>query len=199
MTMPNKSIVLRLIQKATENSKMETKGMPGKKALQKSIYLFSLKHGCFNFRWADYGPFNVEVQQIVQDLTYNGKISMSDMPIKTEKEVFVQNIQCSADSETFESFPDNMDKTLDHIVEFIEGKRPKDLEWLASVHYWAQRQQRQTGNYDAEYIYEKLTALKPNAKFTEDDVKKALQELEKGGFRPTLKNNPRGRTKACQS
>ena len=185
MMMSNKSIVLRLIQKATENSKVEPKGILGKKALQKSIYLFSLKHGCFSFRWADYGPFTVEVQQIVQDLAHSDKICISGIQTKMEGAV-IQNMQYNADSETFENFPEDMDKTLDHIVEFIEGKRPRDLELLASVHYWAQKQHYQTGRYDAEYIHGKLTELKPGAGFTKDNVKEALQELAEGGFWPVL-------------
>ena len=181
----NKSIVLRLIQKATENRKTEPKGILGKKALQKSIYLFSLKHGRFNFKWADYGPFNVEVQQIVQDLMHGNRINISYKPTHLSGAV-IQNMQYNTSSEPLEEFPEDMDKTLGHIVRFIDGRTPRNLELLASVHYWAQRQQLQTGKYDAEYIYQRLTELKPRANFTEHDVTEALQELEKGGFSPVL-------------
>lgn len=181
----DKSIVLRLIQKATENSKTETKGILGKKALQKSIYFFSLKHGYFHFRWADYGPFNAEVQQIVQDLVHSNKINIREIQTK-KKSAVIQNMQYNADSETFEHFPEDMDKTLDHIVDFIEGKSPRDLELLASVHYWAQKQQYQTDSYNAEYIHEKLTELKPGAGFTRDNVEWALQKLAEGKFWPRL-------------
>ena len=92
----------------------------------------------------------------------------------------------NTNSETFEHFPEDMDTTLDHIVDFIEGKSPRDLELLASVHYWAQRQQYQTSGYDAGYIHKKLTELKPDAGFTRDNVEWALQKLEKDQFWPSL-------------
>ena len=161
--------MLRLIQKATENSKAEIKGILGKKALQKSVYFFNLKHRYFYFKWEDYGPFNVMVQQIVRDLSYSNKICIKGIETKKSGAV-IQNMQYNTNSETFENFPKDMDRTLDHIVNFIEGKSPRELELLASVHYWAQRQHCQTNSYDAKYIHERLTELKLDAGFTLDNV-----------------------------
>ncbi len=178
----NKSIVLRLIQKATDNPGAEVKGIIGKKALQKSIYFFNLKHNRFSFRWADYGPLSGEVQQIFHDLAYGNKITIKD--IKTKKEnAYIKNMLYVKDSLDFEGgFPPELDKTLDEIIKFTAGRGPRDLELLASVHYWAQKQQELTDECTADYIYEKLTELKPDAGFTSTDVKRAIQNLEDGNF-----------------
>jgi uncharacterized protein YwgA len=177
----NKSIVLRLIQKATENPGVDVKGVIGKKALQKSIYFFNLKHSYFNFRWADYGPLSGEVQQIVEDLTSGNKIIVKDIETK-KKDAFIKNMLYVEGSSDFEGFPAELDSTLDKIVKFTAGKGPRDLELLASVHFWAQKQQDLTDEYTVEYIHEKLTELKPDAGFTSSDVERAMQNLENNDF-----------------
>lgn len=177
----NNSIVLRLIQKATENSSVKVKGIMGKKALQKSIYFFNLKHGFFNFRWADYGPLSGEVQQIVQDLDFEKKITIKN--IETKKTgIFIKNMLYVDNSVDFSNFPSDLDGALDDIVKFIAGRGPRDLELLASVHFWAQRQQDLLDEYTTEYCHEKLTELKPNAGFKIGDVERAIETLEDNEF-----------------
>ncbi len=177
----NNSIVLRLIQKATENPNVEVKGVMGKKALQKSLYFFNLKHGFFNFKWADYGPLSGEVQQIVQDLHFGGKITINDIETK-KPDVFIKNMKYVDGSADFTAFPPDLDDTLDDIVKFTAGKGPRSLELLASVHFWAQRQQDLTDEYTAEYCHEKLTELKPDAGFKIEDVEQAIKTLEVNDF-----------------
>lgn len=177
----NNSIVLRLIQKVSENPNVEVKGMMGKKALQKSIYFFNLKHGFFNFRWADYGPLSGEVQQIVQDLDSGRKIKIED--IETKKTgIFIKKILYVANSADFKNFPSALDNTLDDIVTFTAGKGPRDLELLASVHFWAKKQQDLSDEYTAKYCHEKLTELKPDAGFKIHDVERAIESLEDNEF-----------------
>ena len=178
--MTNQFIVLRLIQKATENKNAETKGILGKKALQKSMYLFNLRHERFYFKWADYGPLSGEIQQIVRDLSYNNKITLTDFEMKNK--AVVKNVLFVKDSEKFEGFPEQIDKTLDEIVNLTAGKGPRELELWASVHYWARRQQEQVDKYTVKHIHERLSILKPDAKFTEDDVRRAIEKLEEGQF-----------------
>lgn len=177
----NTSIVLRLIQKATDNPNVDVKGVMGKKALQKSIYFFNLKHGFFRFRWADYGPLSGEVQQIVQDLDSGNKITIKDIETK-KAEAFIKNMLYVDGSVDFTNFPSDLDETLDGIVKFTAGMGPRDLELLASVHFWAQRQQDLSDEYTAEYCHEKLTELKPDAGFKLADVERAIETLEDNEF-----------------
>ena len=181
VTTSNKSIVLRLIQKATDNPGVDVKGILGKKGLQKSIYFFNLKHNRFSFRWADYGPLSGEIQQIFHDLAYGNRITIKD--IKTGKEnASIKNMLYVKHSLDFEGFLPELDKTLDEIVKFTAGLVPRELELLASVHYWAQKQQELTDEYTVDYIHEKLTGLKLDAGFTSADVERAIQYLKDGNF-----------------
>ena len=181
----NNSIVLRLIQKATENPNVKSKGVMGKKALQKSLYFFNLKHDCFNFRWADYGPLSGEVQQIVQDLDSGNKIDIKDIETK-KPEICIKNMQYVENSADFSDFPSDLDFSIDEIVKFTAGKEPRELELLASVHFWAQRQQDLSDEYAVEYCHEKLMELKPDAGFTRSDVERAIEILEDNKFlKPT--------------
>lgn len=177
----NKSIVLRLIQKATDNPSVEIRGVLGKKALQKSVYFFNLKHNRFSFRWADYGPLSGEVQQIAYDLMYGNKIEIHDMQTK-KPAVYIKHMTYKENSSDFEGFSPELDKTLDEIVKFTAGHSPRELELLASVHFWAQKQQDLLDEYTTDYIHDQLTVLKPDARFTSTDVKRAIQSLEDNGF-----------------
>ena len=72
-------VVLLLIKKATDDN---PSGIPGKKALQKSMYFFSEYFDMFFFKWFDYGPMSEELQQIVADLVYEGRVTVTPTPTK---------------------------------------------------------------------------------------------------------------------
>ena len=182
-TVSNNSIVLRLIQKATENS---DKGVMGKKALQKSIYFLSLSCSSFYFRWADYGPFSGEVQQIVQDLVSNKNILIRDVETK-QPHMFIKKMTYVDGSSDFEDFPHVLDVALDGIVKFTAGKSPRELELLASVHFWTQRHHNSSNEHLAEYCHEKLTDLKPDAGFKISDVEQAIEKLVDNEFLEPVK------------
>jgi len=70
-----------------------------------------------------------------------------------------------------------IDSELNEIVKFTAGRSPRDLELLASVHYWAVRQQELLDEYSVDYVLEKLTELKPDAGFKKSDVENAIEIL----------------------
>lgn len=167
----NRSIVLRLIQKATEE---HPDWLLGKKALQKSLYFFNLNHDYFSFKWDDFGPMSGEIQQIVHDLEASGRIKIK--PSKTKKpDIFIKNIKyVSKEPELY--VPQNIHDGLDAVMEFVAGQNSRKLELFASVHFWAIRND---DNDMAEYVYQKLEELKPEAGFTKTDVEDAIKELRK--------------------
>lgn len=169
-------VVLSLIKKATDHTGTDSKGIHGKKALQKSLYLFNQKFGLFSYRWGDYGPLCGEIQHIAEDLIAKGSVVITDVPTK-KQEAVIKNLQFS-DSASDVKIPDDVNHELDEIVSFVAGRSPRDLELLASVHFWAVRQQELMDEYSAEYILEKLTELKPDAHFTQSDVEYAIEVLE---------------------
>ena len=166
----NRSVVLRLIQRATEDYPDWTLG---KKALQKSLYFFNLKSGRFSFRWADFGPISGEIQQIVHDLDAVGRIKIS--PVPTGKpNAFLHSVEYVKKTPSLETAPD-LDESLDATMKFVARRSSRDLELLASVHFWAKRSD---AGDKAEYVYGMLEELKPEAKFTRADVENALRELK---------------------
>ena len=176
-------IVLLLIKKATEFQGTKTSGILGKKALQKSLYFFNLKHDIFSFRWGDYGPISGEIQQIAQDLISNGNVTVEDIST-LKQDAVIKNMKFSNENNPYFSetkFPDEIDKDLTEIVKFIAGRTPRELELLASVHFWAVKQQDMFDEYTVENILEKLTELKPDAGFTLKNVQEAINTLEGTG------------------
>lgn len=180
----NEDIVLLLVKKGTEHPKVKIKGIQGKKALQKSLYFFNQNQGLFSFRWGDYGPLSNEIQQIVDDVIRKGSVNITQVP--TQKEgIFIQQLQYSNENNSYfedVSIPDNINRNLDEIVDFISEKTPRELELLASVHFWATRQRELMGEYSTEYVLEKLTNLKPQAQFTRGDVESAIDTLEEQNY-----------------
>lgn len=170
----NRLIVLRLIQKATEDYPDWTLG---KKALQKSLYFFNLTSGRFSFRWANFGPISGEIQQIVHDLNAVGRIKIS--PVQTGKpNAFLHSVKYVEKTPRLETKPD-LDESLDAIMKFVAGRNSRELELLASVHFWAERSDTED---TTEYIHGMLEELKPEAEFTKTDVKRALDELKANHF-----------------
>lgn len=173
-------ISLLLIKKFSEIEGLDEKGIQGKKALQKSLYFFNEHFPIFNFKWGDYGPFCGEIQQIFEDLSANGNIEVKDIPTQKSGAVIKNMTFSDKRNENFKEtvFPKDVEKTIDDLTRFLGGYKPRDLELLASVHFWAKKQFRSTDEYASEYIHDKLTELKPDAGFTSKDVEKAISLLE---------------------
>jgi uncharacterized protein YwgA len=176
----NEDVVLAFAKKATEYQGTDNKGIHGKKALQKSMYFLNEKFHLFGFRWGDYGPLSGEIQQIAEDLIARGNITVKNVPTKKDG-IFIQQMEyCAKDDSYFEelSLSKDLDSELNEVVKFTAGKSPRDLELLASVHYWAKRQQELLDEYSVDYVLEKLTELKPDAGFKQSDVENAIDTLE---------------------
>ena len=181
MSILNESIVLQFIKKATENQKAKTKGVLGKIALQKCMYFFNLTNDHFYFKWADYGPFSKELQNIAHDLIVFKKIDVEKRETK-KIGATMQILTLTKDTKIHDDLPNDIEKEIDKIILFATGFGPRQLELLASVHYWAKKQQEIEYEYTVDYIHEALTDLKPDAGFKKDDVEWAIEKLEDNGF-----------------
>ncbi|WOV93764.1 MAG: hypothetical protein R1F52_03810 [Candidatus Nitrosoabyssus spongiisocia] len=177
----NESIILQYIKKATDNSRVNKRGVLGKKALQKCMYFFNLNENYFYFKWADYGPFSKELQNIAGFLIDSEKINVEKE--KTgKKNAITQILTFKDETKIYDKLPENVNAKIDEIIKFSSGLNPRELELLASVHFWAEREQGYLEKYTSEYILEKLTDLKPDAGFKKDDVEWAIEKLEDNGF-----------------
>ncbi len=176
--------IMGKVKKSNENGtiskEQQTPGIMGKKAFQKSLYFLNQHRDFFKFKWGDYGPLSAEIQQIAEDLKANGQIIVKEIP--TEKQgAIIQNMTFSQENNTDFSeieFPLDLEDLIIKVTKFVRCYRPRDLELFASVHYWAKKEQFFADEYTAEYIYDKLLELKPDAGFTMKNVKDALGTLE---------------------
>ena len=71
---------------------------------------------------------------------------------------------------------------IDEIIKFATNLSGRDLELLASVHFWAEKQQEYLDEYTTDYILGKLTDLKPDANFKRIDVERTIKKLENSSF-----------------
>ena len=178
----DKSIILRLIQKATKNHSMKNREIINKKILQESMYFFNLKHNSFHFKWTDCGPTSAEVQQIIQDLDSGKQITINSIKTRQSKKIQGKNIQYVDGSFDFKDFPKELDDMLDDIIIFVAKRESQELELFASVHFWVQRRLDSKNQYTAKSCYNTLVDLKLRADLKFTDVERAVQILEINGF-----------------
>ena len=162
-------LVLGLIQKATLD---HPKWALGNKALQKSLYFFNLEHNRFNFRWADYGPFSGEVQQIAHDLGAVGKTEIKDAETR-KPDIPFKGIKCVPEHQF--TIPQELDAALEKIIKFISGKSARELEFYASVHFLAKTDH---DGDTAAHVHKILKDIEPDTSFTLEDVSMALGVLD---------------------
>ena len=179
-------LILLLVKKATENENAEIPGIMGKKALQKCMYFFNEKFDLFSFKWQGFGPHSGEIQQMVQDFVYDKNITIKEIPTRKEG-IFIQNMTFNENHISYfddVKFSKEIDQELNQIIKFANGKKPRELELLASIHYWAKKQLNKLDKYTLEYIHDKLRELKPDAGFTEKDIKASIDTLQYYDYLP---------------
>ena len=174
VTRMKKFMVLRLVQIASRD---HPDWVIGKKTMQKSLYFVGPDNGLFRFRWEDYGPYSGEAMQVAHDLVASGRIAVTKantewLGIPSEGMTYVSG---PPDFEV----PHLIEAALDKAVRFAAGRTPRDLELLASVHFWARR----VGREDAvQYSCQMLDGLKPYSAFTSEEVAGAVKCLAANGF-----------------
>lgn len=173
-------IVLALITKATKHRGADITGIGGGKTLQKSMYFFNQKVKTFDYKWGDHGPLCELIQHVIGDLIEREYVVIVD--VFTEKRGMMKNLQSSGNALVSGEIPNEINKGLDETISFVTGKSPDELEFLASVHFWAIRQQESTDDYSIEYILETLVQLNPKTEYNEWNVMGAIGMLEANGY-----------------
>ena len=153
----------------------------GKKAFHKINYFANLKTDLFMYEWRNWGPFSSEIQQFYEDACLENTILVSPKTLANSATQY--NICLDQNGEkTLESLSNDkkvdrnaIDDAIDFAHELLNGKTPRQMEILASVHY--------VHSYDDSMVPEKIwkiiNRLKPAANFTQTDVEWALSELKK--------------------
>ena len=167
-------MVLRLVQIANRDY---PDWIIGNKTLQKSLYFAGPDNGLFRFRWQDYGPYSGEAMQIACDLVATGRLAItkSDMKVAGMARKGMTYVSRPPDFEV----PRLIEAAIGNAVKFAAGRSPRDLELLASVHFWARRVNREEA---VKYSCQMLDGLKPYSVFTSEEVAWAVKCLATDGF-----------------
>ena len=153
--------------------------VPGKKALQKINYLINLKTDLFMYEWRNWGPFSQEVQQFYDDAYLENLISVKEEILGNA--IIQYNIKLEQKGfKTLENLEQNqnlnkekIDNAINFSYELLNGKTPRQMEILTSVHYIFSYDNSLT----TERIWKIINRLKPTANFKHEDVQNALNEL----------------------
>ena len=174
VTRVKKFMVLRLVQIANRDY---PDWVIGKKTLQKSLYFAGPDNGLFRFRWEDYGPYSGEAMQIACDLVATGRIAITKTKVGSSG-IPKKGMTYVSGPPDFE-VPRLIEAAIGKAMKFAAGRSPRDLELLASVHFWARR----VGREDAvKYSCQMLDGLKPYSVFTSEEVAWAVKCLAVDGF-----------------
>ena len=150
--------------------------VPGKKALHKITYFANLQTDDFMFKWNNYGPYSEEVQQFFEDSYLDGVIDVKKESVNTvavqynislteQGRVMLQHTPASHDQTV------RIDQAIDLSYDLLHGKKPREMELLASVHYLAKY------SSDPENIWTWIAKLKPESHFSQDEVNKSIEIL----------------------
>lgn len=153
--------------------------VPGKKAFHKINYFTNLKTDLFMYEWRNWGPFSQEIQQFFDDAYLENIISVQEETLANSGTQY--NIQL--DQKGFQILEnlekdenlnkEEIDDANNFSYEFLNGKTPRQMEILASVHYIFSYD----NSFNAERIWKIIDRLKPTANFTQEDVQSALGKL----------------------
>ena len=167
-------MVLRLVQIANRDY---PDWIIGNKTLQKSLYFAGSDNRLFRFRWQDYGPYSGEAMQVACDLVGAGRLAItkSDMKVAGIARKGMTYVSRPPDFEV----PRLIEAAIDRAVKFAAGRTPRDLELLASVHFWARRVDQDDA---VQYSHQMLDSLKPYSAFTSEEVAGAVKSLKANGF-----------------
>ena len=154
--------------------------VPGKKAFHKINYFANLKTDLFMYEWRNWGPFSQEIQQFFDDAYLENIISVREKTLANS--VTQYNIQLDQKgSQILENLEkeeelnkEEIDSAINFSYEFLNGKTPRQMEILASVHYIF----LYDNSLNVERIWKIIDRLKPDANFTQEDVQRALNELK---------------------
>lgn len=158
--------------------------VPGKKALHKITYFTNLETNDFLYRWNNYGPYSEEVQQFFDDSYLDSLISVDpkhlngaaiqyDTSLTEQGGSLLQEMKDEHENQFAQ-----IDKAVDSSHRLLRDKSPREMELLASVHYIATYDR----SYNAETIWKIINKLKPESRFSREEVEKSLGTLKKANL-----------------
>ncbi|MCD6348389.1 MAG: DUF4065 domain-containing protein [Candidatus Korarchaeota archaeon] len=164
--------VVRYILRKLEGS------VEGRKKLQKLVYFVDSIHDIkeLSFFMGIYGPYSRELDDLVMVEGDSYGIS-SKLEERGDYVVTIISL-AREDKEKEVHLPERLKGAVDEVIDKLGDLSASELELYSSVHYVATT----TGERDPSEIWEILRMLKPSKGYSKEDVKRALEFLEKTGF-----------------
>ncbi|HEY8462948.1 MAG TPA: Panacea domain-containing protein [Bacillota bacterium] len=174
------SKIARLIPIIEKINRFQKPG-PGKKTLQKLVYLIQRKGvGLgFNFSIHYYGPYSSELDYALHSLEMQGVLEIIPDG-KTHRISLTENVNLIDEDES-EAFDADQLRKIDEIISKFANKSAYDLEALSTTDYVAQQLQTNGNSGDQESIVKGVRKIKGD-KFSPEKIEETIAALKEEGY-----------------
>jgi uncharacterized protein YwgA len=168
----------RLISIIRETSRIKK---PGKKTLQKLVYLIERKgiRLGFDFSIHYYGPYSSELDYAIHRLEMQGVIEIKPEGM-THQISLVENGDLIGEEEV-ESFREKELRLIEDVITKFAARSAYELEIITTADYVAQQLKTNGEPWDQDSLVEGVRKIK-GEKFTKEKIEEAIAILQKEGY-----------------
>ncbi|HMM23054.1 MAG TPA: hypothetical protein PKA10_20285 [Selenomonadales bacterium] len=155
---------------------------PGKKALQKLIYLAQRKGANFGFPFAIhyYGPYSSSLDYALQSLIMQGAVELHQWGFSSLIQPTGLSI-ADLDSEDDQQLSGDQLAIIKQVVDKFAPRTPKELELLTTTDFVAQERNKKGLEVTRETIVQEVKKIKGD-KFSVREIEDAIDELGNSGY-----------------
>lgn len=167
--------LIPIIKKITRNQK------PGKKILQKVVYLIQRKGVKLGFAFSIhyYGPYSSELDYAIHRLEMQGVLSI--IPEGMTHQISLKEDADLSGREEIEIFDEKQLLKIDEVIAKFAGKSAYDLEVITTTDYVAQQLKANGESWEHNSLIEGVRKIKGD-KFRKDEIEKAIAILQEEGY-----------------
>lgn len=155
---------------------------PGKKTLQKLVYLMERKGTDLGFNYSIhyYGPYSSDLDYAVHRLEMQGIIEI--IPDGKSQRIHPADLSdISDEASIIQELSDQEMNIVNDIIEKFAELSPYDLEVITTTDFVAQKLYKTLKSFDKELIVAGVKTIKGD-KFTTDRIKQAISQLVENGY-----------------
>ena len=154
---------------------------PGKKTLQKVVYLIERKGVKLGFAFSIhyYGPYSSELDYAIHRLAMQGVLSI--IPEGMTHQISLREDADLNVREETEVFGEEQLQKIDEVIAKFAAKSAHELEVITTTDYVAQQLKANGESWDRSSLVEGVRKIKGD-KFTKEEIEKAIAILQKEGY-----------------
>lgn len=167
--------LIPIIKKITRNQK------PGKKILQKVVYLIQRKGVKLGFAFSIhyYGPYSSELDYAIHRLEMQGVLSI--IPEGMTHQISLKEDADLSGREEIEVFSEEQLQKIDEVIAKFAGKPAYDLEVITTTDYVAQQLKANGESWENDNLIEGVRRIKGD-KFSKEEIERAIAILQAEGY-----------------